>query len=350
VPRLTYEDVTSEKLGKSLATEWPSGGIFSSEGGAVLGGHSMGKDAIGRTLALLNKLWDGAPHIVDRATAASFAVRGARMTISLQVQPHVLADFLDRDRGMSRGSGFLARFLVSQPMSLQGTRLYKESGDMPELGLFSSRITELLSDLPQVDPDRGLVLPLLDFTADAKALWVESYNAIERELSSGGDFASIKDAASKAADNIARLAAVLHVFEYGARGPISAQSVDAARRIVLWHAYSARALFAPLTLSREAANAATLDRWLIDRCLMEGLDGFPKRIVLQSGPNGTRKGEDLDAALEILAAHGRVRIVQAGRRRTVKVNPALLDGTAEAMSDDDAPDIAPHTAPAIWNG
>ena len=116
---------------------------------------------------------------------------------------------------------------------------------MPELGRFSARITELLNDLPQIDPDRGLVLPMLDFTADAKALWVDSYNAIESELTSGGDFASIRDAASKAADNIARLAAVLHVFEYGARGPISVQSVEAARRIVLWHAYSARALLAP---------------------------------------------------------------------------------------------------------
>jgi len=121
--RLLYEDVTSERLGKALATEWPSGGVFSSEGGAVLGGHSMGKDSLTRTLALLNKLWDGAPHIVDRATAASFAVRGARMTISLQVQPHVLADFLDRDRGLSRGSGFLARFLVCQPVSAGNTVL-----------------------------------------------------------------------------------------------------------------------------------------------------------------------------------------------------------------------------------
>jgi len=123
VCRLLYEDVTSERLGKALATEWPSGGVFSSEGGAVLGGHSMGKDSLTRTLALLNKLWDGAPHIVDRATAASFAVRGARMTISLQVQPHVLADFLDRDRGLSRGSGFLARFLVCQPVSAGNTVL-----------------------------------------------------------------------------------------------------------------------------------------------------------------------------------------------------------------------------------
>jgi hypothetical protein len=350
IPRLIYEDVTQERLGRALATEWPSGGIFSSEGGAVLGGHSMGKDSIARTLALLNKLWDGAPHVVDRATAASFSVRGARMTISLQVQPHVLADFLDRDRGMSRGSGFLARFLISQPMSLQGTRSYKEPGEMPNLGAFTARIAELLSDVPQIDPDRGLVLPMLDFTAEAKAHWISSYNAIESELASTGDFASIRDAASKAADNIARMAAVMHIFEYGPRGPISLQAVEAASRIVLWHAYSARALLAPFTLSKEAANAATLDRWLIDRCIMEGVDGFSTRTLLQSGPNGTRKREDFDAAIEVLAAHGRVRVAQLGRRRIIKVNPALLDGTAEAMSDADAPDIDAAARPAAWNG
>ena len=197
VPRLIYEDVTSEKLGKALATEWPSAGIFSSEGGAVLGGHSMGKDSIARTLSLLNKLWDGAPHIVDRATAASFAVRGARMTISLQVQPHVLADFLDRDRGMSSGSGFLARFLVSQPASLQGSRLYKEPAAMPELDAFNARIGEMLADLPTIDGERGLMLPLLDLDPIAKAHWVSVYDSIEGQLSSGGDFAAVRDVASR---------------------------------------------------------------------------------------------------------------------------------------------------------
>src|SRR5262245_28427734 len=185
--RLLYEDVTSERLGKSLATEWPSGGVFSSEGGAVLGGHSMGKDSLTRTLALANKLWDGASHTVDRQHAPSFTVRGARMTISLQVQPHVLADFLDRDRGLSRGSGFLARFLVCQPVSLQGTRFYREAADMPALAQFSARIAEMLNDLPQIDGDRGMILPTLDFEPMAKAHWIETFNAIEGELSSGGD-------------------------------------------------------------------------------------------------------------------------------------------------------------------
>jgi putative DNA primase/helicase len=174
VPRLLFEDVTSEKLGKALATEWPSAGIFSSEGGAVLGGHSMGKDSIARTLSLLNKLWDGASHVVDRATSASFAVRGARMTISLQVQPHVLGDFLDRDRGMSRGSGFLARSLASQPASLQGSRLYREPIATPELQAFNARIAGMLADIPTIDGERGLMLPTLDLDPIAKAHWVRS--------------------------------------------------------------------------------------------------------------------------------------------------------------------------------
>jgi hypothetical protein len=104
-------------------------------------------------------------------------------------------------------------------------------------------------------------------------------------------------------------------------------------------------------MSREAANAATLDRWLTDRCTMEGVDGLPLRTLLNGGPNSTRKREDCEAALEILAAHGRVRVVQLGKRRSVELNPALLDGTAEAMADADAPDIAPSRPAANggWN-
>jgi hypothetical protein len=42
--------------------------------------------------------------------------------------------------------------------------------------------------------------------------------------------------------------------------------------------------------------------------------------------------------------------MQLGKRRSIKVNPALLDGTAEAVSDADAPDIDTTARPAAWNG
>ena len=88
-----------------------------------------------------------------------------------------------------------------------------------------------------------------------------------------------------------------------------------------------------LSVSKDEANAANLDRWLLDRCAMEGVDGFPTRMLLRSGPNATRKREDFNRAVGILAEHGRVRLVEVGKRRSVTVNPALLDGSAIAGSN-----------------
>ena len=336
VPRLIYTDVTQEKLMRALANEWPCGGIFSSEGAAVLGGHSMGKDSVVRTLASLNALWDGAPYHVDRVQGGSFVVCGARLSMHLQVQPHVLTDFMDRDRGLSRGSGFLARLLISQPVSMQGRRKYRDMEATFELDAFSVRIAELLNDVPAVDPEHGLSPALLDFEPEAKAVWVEHYNAIEGQLGTDGDFANIRDVASKAADNIARMAAVLHVFDHGPVGFISAAYVESAARIVLWHLYESRALLGPLALSKDDANAATLDRWLIDRCRVEGVDGFKVGVVQNGGPNVVRRREAFNDAVAILTRHHRARVIATGGKgRMICVNPALLDGTVEALEPAD---------------
>jgi putative DNA primase/helicase len=98
IPRLLFGDVTSEKLTRDLATNWPAAGIVSSEAGAVFGGHSMGKDSAMRTMSAINELWSGNTLTVDRATSESFQVRNARLTIGLQVQPGVLATFMERER------------------------------------------------------------------------------------------------------------------------------------------------------------------------------------------------------------------------------------------------------------
>jgi hypothetical protein len=60
VPRLLFEDVTSERLGKALAMEWPSAGIFSSEGrrpGRPLNGQRLAGPHLGA--ALQNVGWRG---------------------------------------------------------------------------------------------------------------------------------------------------------------------------------------------------------------------------------------------------------------------------------------------------
>ncbi|SEN29785.1 putative DNA primase/helicase [Nitrosospira multiformis] len=146
VPRLLYADATPEALAYGLATQWPSGGIVSAEAGIVLGSHGMGKDSVMRNLAMLNQLWDGNPLSIDRKTTDSFAVRGARLTVALQVQEPTLREFFGRSGALARGTGFLARFLTSWPESTQGFRPFTEAPEnWPHLTAFNRRLADLLN-------------------------------------------------------------------------------------------------------------------------------------------------------------------------------------------------------------
>jgi putative DNA primase/helicase len=126
VPRLLIGDETPEHLAWSLAKEWPSAGMISSEARLIFGAHGMGKDSVMRNLALINTLWDGGSHSIGRRTSESFVVRDARLIVALQVQEATLRSFMEKSGELARGTGFLARFLIAWPESTQGTRFYKE--------------------------------------------------------------------------------------------------------------------------------------------------------------------------------------------------------------------------------
>src|SRR5205085_657136 len=118
--------------------------------------------------------------------------------------------------GLTRGSGFLARYLVAAPLSTMGARLYQEPPQgMPNLAAFHRRIRELLDSHLPVDDQGRLTPPLLQLSAGAFAAWREYHDAIERELKPLGEYASVCDFAAKSAENAARIAGCLHVFEGG---------------------------------------------------------------------------------------------------------------------------------------
>ena len=79
-----------------------------------------------------------------------------------------------------------ARALFANPISTQGTRMYREAtADMPALRAFEARLRELLDVPLTYDEARRLALPTLSLTPEAKAAWVEFYNEVERELAEG---------------------------------------------------------------------------------------------------------------------------------------------------------------------
>ena len=326
VPRLAYSDSTSEALAWGLATNWPTAALMSAEAGAVLGGHAMGKDSILRTLALLNTLWDGGDAHVDRRSSESFTLRGVRLTCGLAIQPEALAAFLEKSGTLARGSGFLARFLVCHPESTQGTRKYRHGPDSwPALGRFHRHIRALLDKPLPLDPGGCLAPVVLDLSPGAQAAWIDLHNDVESELAQGGELESVRDVASKAADNAARLAAIFHSLD-GDGELVGEAHMTAAGQIVVWHLTEARRLLAEVYRPPAVNKAERLDSWLLAECMRTGGNAVPVREALNRGPNGTRALADFSEAAAALAALGRVRLGTAGRKRRIEVNPALLGG------------------------
>lgn len=321
VLRLLYQDATPEALAWGLAHYWPSGAVISSEAGIVFGGHAMGKDSIVRNLALINQLWDGTPVHIDRRTAPNYILQGARLTMGLATQPQTLTEFFEASKGLARGTGFVARFLMCWPESTQGTRFYKEAPESwAALTRFQNRLIDLLDKTPEPDREKGLSPKMMTFTGDGKKAWVEAYNEIEADLGDGGDLRELRDVASKGADNIARLSALFAV--YGDREQVSGSDIEGATLIVAWHLYEARRIFRTLGADPVKLLAGKLDTWL----LAQGAPEIPKNDILQRGPNPLRKKATLDLALDMLACLHRIRIKTVGKKGFVQINPNLLGG------------------------
>lgn len=326
VPRLIHADATPEALAWSLASGWPSGGVMSSEAGIVFGGHGMGRESVMRNLALLNALWEGTMHRVDRRASDCFTVEGARLTMGLATQPETVRQFIEATKGLARGIGFAARFLFAAPRSTQGTRLFRDPPSWRALPAFAGRVRQLLAIRPTLTESGALTPATLTLSRGAREVWRTFHDDVERELRQGGDMAEVRDVGSKAADNVARLAALFHVYASGPTGEIGPQAVEAAARVVGWHLYQARAFLGDVATPSERSIARRLDAWLLDRCARDGVQELPRRSIQNEGPNPVRSRTVLDAALAELEEAGRVREVAIGKRKLVRVNPALLGG------------------------
>jgi putative DNA primase/helicase len=322
VPKLLLGDETPENLAYTLAKNWPSAGVMSSEAGVVFGSHGMNQENAMRNLGLLNTLWDGGSHSVGRRTSESFTVRGARLTMGLMVQEQTLRDYLAKVGPLARGSGFLARFMVAWPRSTQGTRFFEEAPqDWPHLAAFNRRIGDILNQGLLLGEDGGLSPTVLPLAPKAKAAWKAFHDVIEKQLGTGGELHAVKDVASKTADNAVRLAALFHKL-CDAGGDIGLEAFEGASRIAAWHLSESQRFFGELALPAELADAARLDAWLIEHCRLERTHIVGKNYVRQHGP--LRDGNRLDAAIKELDALDRLRLDKDGKRLTIRLNPALV--------------------------
>ncbi len=120
-------------------------GVFTGEGGELLGGHSLREDRRSAGLAWFLKAW-GAETLdtLTRGDGLSILL-GRRVSMHAMVQPVLLRGLLIDP--LAQGQGFLARCLVSEPGTLAGTRLFKAGNpaEAPAVKAYHAAMRHLLS-------------------------------------------------------------------------------------------------------------------------------------------------------------------------------------------------------------
>jgi hypothetical protein len=210
-PQILCQEPTTEALQRDLYMGRPSQGLFNDEGGQFLGGHSMKSEHQLKMITTLSKFWDGKRQVRNRAVE-KMVLLNRRLSLHLMVQPGI-ANMLLTDQRMIE-QGITARFLICQPKSLQGTRLYNglDYRDSEAIALYHARVRELLETPYESYETSGLVLKTMEVADNSEPwkVWVEYYNEVETRLLT--IYRNIGSAASKNAEQALRIAGVLSAF------------------------------------------------------------------------------------------------------------------------------------------
>jgi len=307
---LTLTEPTVDGLFRSLG-ETPSLGLLSDEGGQFLGGYALSGANRQRTLAVFNDLWQGKHIRTSRKSAKdSVALLGRRLAVHLMVQPAMVRKLLADPVAID--SGFLPRFLICEPESTIGSRLYSRTvhNEAP-IAAFNARLANILAaQLPITDEETGALTPrTLVLSPGAHAVLVQAADAFEAVQAPGGTFAELRGYASKAAEHAARLAGVFTLWRDLSAIEVSTEDMKDGVRLAVYYMKEVRRAAHHETIASDLLLADRLRVWLMGRSQADFVTGD----VLQGAPSREmRRRADAERLLTILAEHGWVQKMAPG--------------------------------------
>lgn len=270
-PRTIYVDSTLQRItsdmvkGSRPALSWST-----DEGAQFFGGHTLKSDTRGEALGTLTRLYDGSGVQRDRVgqESVSGARFGVRLGVFMAAQQVAVAPSLHDP--LLRGQGLLPRFLLAAPPSLAGQRFM--TGDSDGSGLDADRrmgnywaTLKRMNDHPEAtDEHGGLSLPVATLTPDAARCWIDFYNLTESRLDpySGDLIEGLKPFGSRAAENVARVAAVFAAWRYFEAGgealTVTGDDMARACRLVDYSLSEWQRLSERTTLSAKERDARDL--------------------------------------------------------------------------------------------
>ncbi|EGK57939.1 YfjI family protein [Enterobacter hormaechei] len=301
-----FNDATPAAIKDYLCGYWRSVGIMSDEAGTIFNGYTLNE------LPFINKMWDGAMFPVERKGEPEKLIRDARMTLSLMVQPNIFKGYIKRKGDMAKGIGFFARCLICQPGSTQGNRQITSPVVSTEyLPIFHQRLMKIVNESIARNNENDRLC--LRFTVEAEKRWIAFSNNVEYEMGILGRLSNFKDYASKMAENMARIAALLHHFN-GDEGDISLLTVEAAVEISTWYVGEYVRLFSkPQEFTLAISEADELYWWINNYCIRLKASWITKNTVLQYGPNKFRNRSKANEVLNTLYSQNRILTEKKGK-------------------------------------
>jgi hypothetical protein len=321
--RIIHQSITERPLMEALQGDGKCIAILSDEGEIVLKGGALSK------LAPINKVWDGPKVLTFERADGSIEVNNPRVTLSFMVQERIFSDFMNKRGDIARGSGFLARFLISWPASTQGFRYMSLKEPVwDHLPLFHQRVTELLDATEARRKAGDTSRKVLSFSPEAKELWVKVQNDIEPQLQQGGPLASVRDFASKSLEITGRAAAIFHHFTGQDGVVISMETLQRALDVVGWYFDEFVYLFGDRNDEpQEQKDVRTLGMYLHSRYWANGYNTAMRNEVRKCGP--IRHQGRFEAALQRLCWEGSVivryeNMLKRKGRLWIDLNPAAF--------------------------
>ena len=299
---LVVTEPTYEGLTRAFKEGRPALGIFADEGGQFLGGNAMNSDNRLKTLAALNDLWGGNPIKRTRQGEGSYTLAGRRLSVHLMIQPIVAKAFMADPQTVD--TGFLPRFLITEPVSTIGTRLQANVRSDNFFGMagFDQRLDEILNaKLPMDEKTRELKPRLLRLSAEAKQILSAYSDEVELKQGLNQPFRNITGFASKSAELAARIAGVQTLWEDLHAQEVTAETMQHGITLASYYLNEANRLISGAMVDAEIDRAEKLRVWLQDTWKEPEITN---RDVVQSGPNCVRDSKAAKKALQMLEDHG----------------------------------------------
>jgi hypothetical protein len=315
-PMLLVADPTPEALTQHLKDGRPIAGVFTAEGGLLIGGAAFNDESRMRTAALLNTLWDGEAIRRLRVGTGPAYLPGKRCSAHIMLQ-HVVAQRLLGD-AMLDGIGLTARMLIVAPDSTAGTRFYRDVPDWVP-GVLSAygqrlKVSLLKSPVMRGDMPDALDPPPLLLDAAAALMWVAFHDQCEAAIAVNGPLSTIRPFAAKMAEHAGRLAAVLTVYNDPDAMTVSEAAMRCGIDLANYYACEMLRLHGGASVTPELRSAQSLLTWWQS----QSNPTLHLSAIYQRGPASLRDAKTARKIVGVLHDHGWVERLEPG---------AIVDGS-----------------------